>query len=72
MEKEEFDKDLPFQKNVDLICTIRNKLTHHKPKWVSGSSKDPVNAYNIEYDLQGKFELNPLLPPGNPFSRSKL
>lgn len=68
MDKEEFTPDQSFQENFDLICKMRNKLSHHKPKMVGGSSKDPENAYNIEHDLKNKdFELNPLLPAGNPF-----
>lgn len=68
MGADEFSSDEAFQENFDLICTMRNKLSHHKPKHVGGSSKDPENAYNIEKDLENKnFELNPLLPAGNPF-----
>ena len=47
---------------------IRNKLTHHEPKWVKGGSKTYTeNEYGIEENLKGEFELNPFTSDGNAF-----
>jgi hypothetical protein len=73
-QKEIFDTNaLPYQ-DVDLLIRLRNDLVHYEPEWVKLPSSDDFDTNDIhktEKMLRGKFLLNPLTEPGNPFYPDK-
>lgn len=62
-EKEKFDKSANLYKDVNLAITLRNYLTHYKPKNLSENNKHPLDD-----ELINKFEPNKLMEvSGNNF-----
>lgn len=66
--KDEFDRDSSPMEPVLALNRLRQELTHYSPEWVKGGPKDHTeNEYGFEKDLQDRFDLNPLMAPGNAF-----
>lgn len=65
---DEFDKESTPAEPVDRVLDIRNELVHFEPRWIQGGAKAYTeNQYGIEEQLEGRFDLNPLMPGGNAF-----
>lgn len=60
--KPQFDTGRRPYQDIDALVQLRNALIHFEPEWVSSDQPQ-----NIEKQLQGKFELNPLVPEGCAF-----
>lgn len=69
---DEFDRDSDPMEPVLVLNRLRNELTHHHSEWIKGGPKDYTeNEYGFEEDLQGRFDLNPLMADGNAFFPSQ-
>jgi hypothetical protein len=67
--KELFDRSRRPYQDVALLVRLRNALVHYEPKWVTCVSPDieALTVQNLEKNLLGKFELNPLKGRADPF-----
>lgn len=59
----------PWQ-SVSELARLRNALVHYEPEWVPMASTGEVHKF--ERSLKGKFALNPLAPPENPYYPDKV
>jgi hypothetical protein len=67
-----FDKGAePWQSAAKLV-KLRNALVHYEPEWVLANPATASDAHSFERDLSGRFDLNPLAAPENPFYPDKL
>ena len=65
----EFDRSSDPLEPALVLTQLRNELVHYTPQWLEGGApKDYTeDEYGFEEDLRGRFDLNPLMPSGNPF-----
>lgn len=69
---DEFEKESSPAEPVTRVLDIRNELVHFEPRWIQGGDKHYTeNEYEIEEQLDGRFDLNPLMPSGNAFFPSQ-
>ncbi|MET3457112.1 hypothetical protein [Pseudomonas kilonensis] len=64
----------PYQ-DVKLLVELRNALVHYEPETIFNFSNDSENTeveHRFEKRLRGKFEINRLTGPGNPFYPDKV
>jgi hypothetical protein len=62
----------PYQE-VSTLAAVRNALIHYEPAWMTaGVSETPEGEkHRLEKRLVGRFALNPVTGPGNPFFPDK-
>jgi hypothetical protein len=67
--KDLFDRGKRPYQEVALLVRLRNALVHYVPEWVTYVSPETEALENqgIKESLSGKFELNPLRGPADPF-----
>jgi len=58
----------PLEPPALLLNKLRNEMMHYEPEWVEHGEKTYTdNEFGFEKDLRERFELNPIMAPGNPF-----
>jgi hypothetical protein len=62
----------PYQE-VATVVAVRNALIHYEPVWMrAGVAETPLGEeHRLEKLLRGRFTLNPLAGPGNPYFPDK-
>jgi len=72
--REGFDRGSSPYQDVKLLIELRNSLIHYKPETILARATPPSDVnelHKIEKRLKGKFQINPLAAPGNPFYPDK-
>lgn len=73
-DREAFDRGTTPYQDMEILIELRNSLIHYEPETIlaEATSRSHVDdLHKFEKKLKGKFQINPLTGPGNPFYLDK-